>query len=45
MLIGGIESVKIMSVVTGLPLIFVLFLLMLAVKRTLEQDIPKDEKL
>lgn len=42
MLIGGIESVKIMSIVTGLPLIFVLFLLMSSVKRTLEMDnMPK----
>lgn len=40
MLIGGIESVKIMSVVTGLPLIFVLFLLMVSVKKTLEKDNP-----
>lgn len=38
MLVGGIESVKIMSVVTGLPLIFVLFLLMASVKKTLDAD-------
>lgn len=38
MLVGGIESVKIMSVVTGLPLIFVLFLLMASVKKTLNAD-------
>ena len=44
MLIGGIEAVKIMSVVTGLPLIFVLFLLMISVKRTLEKDRPKNAK-
>lgn len=41
MLIGGIEHVKIMSVVTGLPLVLVLFLLMLSVKRTLEHDISE----
>lgn len=40
MLIGGIEHVKIMSVVTGLPLVLVLFLLMLSVKRILEEDMP-----
>lgn len=40
MLIGGIESVKIMSIVTGLPLIFVLFLLMVSVRKTLEKDNP-----
>lgn len=44
MLIGGIDSVKIMSVVTGLPLIFVLFLLMVSVKRTLEKDEKKFHK-
>lgn len=41
MLIGGIEPVKIISIVTGLPLIIVLFLLMIAVKRMLEQDAKK----
>ena len=44
MLIGGIESVKIMSVVTGLPLIFVMFLLMVSVKKTLEKDYPQRTK-
>lgn len=44
MLIGGIESVKIMSVVTGLPLIAVLFLLMISAKKTLERDYPKTKK-
>lgn len=44
MMIGGIESVKIMSIVTGLPLIFVLFLLMAAVRKNLEQDHPAESK-
>lgn len=40
MLIGGIEAIKTISVVTGLPLILVLFLVMLSVKKMLEQDFP-----
>lgn len=39
MAIGGIESVKIMSIVTGLPLIAVLFLLMVSVDQTLKRDV------
>lgn len=38
MLIGGIEPVKLISILTGLPLIFVLFLLMVSVQRTLKND-------
>lgn len=44
MIVGGIESVKIMSVVTGLFLILVLFLLMASVKKRLEEDISEKEK-
>lgn len=40
MLIGGIEAVKILAVVVGLPLTFVLFLLMVSVKKILEKDYP-----
>lgn len=42
MLIGGIEAVKILAVVVGLPLTVVLFLLMVSVKRLLEKDYPSE---
>nr|WP_320064062.1 hypothetical protein [Blautia luti] len=44
MIVGGLESVKIMSVVTGLLLILVLVLLMISVKKRLEEHISKSEK-
>lgn len=42
MLIGGLEAVKIISVLTGLPLVIVLFVLIASVKKMLNEDI--DEK-
>ena len=44
MIVGGLESVKIMSVVTGLFLILVLFLLIISVKKRLEEHISKNGK-
>ncbi|QTQ13491.1 BCCT family transporter [Treponema parvum] len=44
MVVSGIETVKIMSVVTGIFLILVLFLLMVAVKIRLEEDLSEKKK-
>ncbi len=38
MVIGGLEAVKTISVLTGLPLVFVIFVLMASVKRMLKED-------
>lgn len=42
MLIGGLEAVKTISVLTGLPLIGVIFLLMFSVRRMLKEDDDKN---
>ena len=44
MIIGGLEAVKTISVLTGLPLIAVLIVLMVSVKRMLKEDEEKEEK-
>lgn len=41
MLIGGLEAIKTISVLTGLPLVAVLIILMIAVKRMLAEDSKK----
>lgn len=41
MLIGGLEAVKTISILTGLPLVIVIFILMKSVKKMLEQDVGK----
>lgn len=38
MVIGGLEAVKTISVLTGLPLVIIIFILMVSVKRMLEED-------
>jgi BCCT family betaine/carnitine transporter len=42
MLIGGLEAVKTISVLTGLPLIIVNFILMASVKKMLQEDEHKE---
>lgn len=44
MLIGGLEAIKTISVLTGLPLVAVLIILMIAVKRMLDEDDKKKNK-
>ncbi|MDO5391317.1 MAG: BCCT family transporter [Eubacteriales bacterium] len=41
MMIGGLEAVKTISILTGLPLVFVIFILMKSVKQMLQQDEKK----
>lgn len=43
MLIGGLEAVKTISILTGLPLVIVIFILMKSVKKMLEQDAKKKQ--
>ncbi|HBN57150.1 MAG TPA: choline transporter, partial [Lachnospiraceae bacterium] len=38
MLIGGLEAVKTISVLTGLPLVIIIFILMASVKKMLKED-------
>ena len=41
MVIGGLEAVKTISVLTGLPLVAVIFILMASVKKMLQEDTTK----
>lgn len=43
MMIGGLEAVKTISILTGLPLVIVIFILMKSVKKMLEQDVGKKQ--
>lgn len=42
MIVKGLETVKLIAILTGLPLVFVLFILMLSVKRMLDNDFKEE---